>query len=185
MPQAANDWTVERVLALPSDGNRYEVVDGELLVSPAPELLHQGAVLALARILHPYVREHRIGTVSIAPADIELDDRTLVQPDVFVFEWPEGRPPKAWKDVRSVVLAIEVLSPSTARYDRHVKRMRYQRQGIPEYGIVDLDARLIERWRPAEDRPEILSEALSWAPRPGVQALIIDLQALFPEILGG
>src|SRR6476646_10079902 len=127
MPQAANDWTVERVLALPSDGRRYEVVDGELVVSPSPEFRHQEAVLSLATLLRGYVRANGIGIVSIAPADIELDERTLVQPDVFVFEAPGGHPPQQWKDVRSILLAIEVLSPSTARSDRQLKRLRYQR----------------------------------------------------------
>ena len=91
MPQSAHDWTAAEVLALPSDGNRYEVVDGELLVSPAPELPHQDAVLALVRVLDLFVRSHRIGHLSISPADVQLDPRTLVQPDVFVFEGPAGR----------------------------------------------------------------------------------------------
>lgn len=114
MPQTANDWTVERVLALPEDGNRYEVVDGELLVTPSPAFHHQDAVLALAARLRSHVLANRFGTVSIAPADIELDEKTLVQPDIFAFEWSGGHPPRQWKDVRSILLAIEVLSPSTA-----------------------------------------------------------------------
>jgi Uma2 family endonuclease len=185
MPQAANDWTVERVLALPDDGNRYEVVDGELLVSPSPEFHHQDAVLALATILRPHVRANDIGIVCIAPADIELDDRTLVQPDIFVFEPPEGRAPEHWRDVRSILLAIEVLSPSTARYDRQLKRRRYQRQGIPEYWIVDLDARLVERWRPGDERPEILNQTIEWVPDGGKPVLTIDLEGLFREMFGG
>jgi Uma2 family endonuclease len=183
MPQAANDWTVERVLALPDDGNRYEAVDGELLVSPSPELQHQGAVLALATRLLPYVRSLGAGEVSIAPADIELDERTLVQPDVFVFERSKGRRPARWKDVQALLLAVEVLSPSTARYDRQVKRVRYQRQGIPEYWIVDLDSRLVERWRPADERPEILHDSIEWVPDPTKPGLIIDLAAFFTDVL--
>ena len=183
MPQAANDWTVERVLALPDDGRRHEVVDGQLLVSPSPEFRHQEAVLALATTLREYVRTHDIGIVSIAPADIELDERTLVQPDVFVFEAPGGRAPRHWREVRTLLLAIEVLSPSTARSDRQIKRLRYQRQGIPEYWIVDLDSRLVERWRPQDQRPEVLHDTIEWIPRVGRPSLTIDLQALFKAIL--
>ncbi len=184
MPQAADGWTVDRVLALPEDGNRYEAVDGELLVTPSPEFHHQEAVLALATVLRSYVRSNGIGLVSIAPADIELDERTLVQPDVFAFAWPEALPPEHWKDVRSVLLAIEVLSPSTARHDRQVKRARYQRQGIPEYWIVDLDSRLFERWRPEDTRPEVLHESIEWAPVEGKPTLTLDITAFFGEIFG-
>src|SRR5207253_1459223 len=94
MPQAARDWTVQRLLTLPEDGNRYEVVDGELLVTPSPTFHHQDAILALARRLDPYVRAGGTEYLSLSPADIELDERTLVQPDLFVFELPGGRRPE-------------------------------------------------------------------------------------------
>ena len=182
MPQATNNWTVERVLALPDDGNRYEVVDGELLVSPSPELYHQEAVLAIAVRLRSHAQSAGVGHVSISPADIELDEKTLVQPDVFVWERSAGPLPQHWKDVRSLLLAIEVLSPSSARVDRHVKRLRYQRHGIPEYWIVDLDSRLFERWRPGDDRPEILHDAIEWAPDKAESSLTIDIQGFFREV---
>jgi Uma2 family endonuclease len=184
MPQPAPNWTVEQVLALPDDGNRYEVVDGELLVTPAPLFRHQDAILALVRRLEPFVRSNGVGHLSISPADIEFDDHTLVQPDIFVFELPGGKRPGRWKDIRSLLLAVEVLSPSTARADRQVKRLRYQRQGIPEYWIVDLDARLVERWRPQDERPEIIHETLSWRPGTGSAVLTIELPELFGELLG-
>jgi len=183
MPQAAHDWTVQRVHALPDDGNRYEVVDGELLVTPSPTFHHQDAIFALARRLDPYVRSTGAGYLSLSPADIELDERTLVQPDLFVFELPGGRRPERWKDITKVLLAIEVLSPSTARADRHVKRRRYQRHGISEYWIVDLDSRLVERWRPGDDRPEILSETLTWQPSESAAPFELDLAAFFAEVL--
>ena len=84
-----------------------------------------------------------------------------------------------------MLLAVEVLSPSTARADRTVKRRLFQRVGVPEYWIVDVAAWLVERWRPGEDRPEILTETLSWHPAPagGGRPLVIDLAQLFSEIL--
>ena len=74
-----------------------------------------------------------------------------------------------------------MLSPSTARYDRVVKRKFYQRQQVGEYWIVDLDARLIERWQPSDHSPEILSDSLTWAPAGAPAALTIDLEALFRD----
>lgn len=183
MPQPIGSWTVAQVLALPEDGNRYEVVDGELLVTPAPALPHQEAVQALSRRIHPFVEAHRIGRVLLSPADIEFDQRTLVQPDLFVAPLVEGRRPRSWREIRTLLLAVEVLSPSTARADRQVKRRRYQRHGVPEYWIVDLDARLVERWRPADERPEILAERLEWKAVPEAPPLEIDLGEYFSEVL--
>ncbi|MGH7629027.1 MAG: Uma2 family endonuclease [Gemmatimonadales bacterium] len=183
MPQPIADWTVARVLELPDDGNRYEVVDGELLVTPAPSLLHQRAVQALYDRIAPFIKPHPIGSALLSPADIELDERTLVQPDLFVAPLIQGRRPRNWQEIRQLLLAVEVLSPSTARADRQVKRRRYQRHGVSEYWIVDLEARLFERWRPADERPEILTERIAWQPLPDASPLQLDLLEYFAEIL--
>jgi len=95
---------------------------------------------------------------------------------------PEGRS-RNWSDVKSLLLAVEILSPSTARADRHRKRIIYQSQRVPEYWIVDGDARLIERWRPDDERPEILAESLVWRPRDDVVAVTIDLPTFFAMAL--
>lgn len=76
-----------------------------------------------------------------------------------------------------------MLSPATARYDRQLKRRRYQHARVPEYWIVDLDARLIERWRPDDDRPEVLGERLEWQPAAGREPLVLSLPQLFAAIL--
>jgi Uma2 family endonuclease len=185
MPHATAEWTAARVRALPDDGRRYEVVDGELLVTPAPRWAHQRAVLSLARALHDYLAESAIGEVTISPADVELDARTLVQPDVFVVPLAgSGRRMRDWTEIEGrLLLAVEVLSPSTARADRHLKRRRYQRAGISEYWIIDLDARLVERWRPGDERPAIIADALEWLPDGATAPLAIDLSAFFSEIL--
>ncbi len=67
-----------------------------------------------------------------------------------------------WREVARPILAVDILSPGTAGRDRGIKRHLYQQAGVPEYWIVDLDSRLVERWRPADERPEILSETVSW-----------------------
>ena len=91
--------------------------------------------------------------------------------------------PKRWVDIRGLLLAIEVLSPSTARADRTTKRRRYQRAGVPEYWVVDLDARLVERWRPEDVRPEVLTEKLAWQPDPSAPPFELDLPRYFAQAL--
>jgi Uma2 family endonuclease len=184
MPQIAHAWTPDEVRALPDDGRRYEVVAGELLVTPAPNFHHQDAVLRLVLALSDYAERTGVGYALMSPADIEPEAGALVQPDVFVGPLPEGRRPRSWEDFNHLILAVEVLSPTTARADRTVKRLLFQRAGVPEYWIVDLDARLVERWRPGDDRPEVLAERLQWQPEPGAAPLEIDVQAFFAQVLG-
>jgi Uma2 family endonuclease len=85
--------------------------------------------------------------------------------------------------VAQPLLLIEVLSPSTARVDRVVKRQRYQQLGT-EYWIVDLDARVVERWLPADARPEVITDAIRWATSPVSAPCVVDLVRLFGEALG-
>jgi len=184
MPQTVEQWTAAMVRALPDDGKRYECVDGELFVTPAPRLLHQRAVGQVFIRLYAYLQEYPVGEVLTSPADIEFDPRSLVQPDVFVVPIGAGRP-RTWEDIGGrLLLAVEVLSPTTARADRVVKRRKYQRAGVPEYWVVDLDARLVERWRPGDERPELLSESLEWRPDPARPALEIALGEFFEAVLG-
>jgi Uma2 family endonuclease len=171
------------VLALPDDGNRYELFDGELLVTPAPNGLHQLAVSMLWESLLPFVRLHGLGQIMTSPADLRLGGDQLSQPDLFVIpSLPSNR--GDWGGFPNPVLVIEILSPGTARFDRIVKRRRFQRAGIPEYWVVDLDARAVERWRPADERPEVLDDRLHWAPAGGVEALVIDLAEFFAGVWG-
>ncbi len=183
MASAPTQWTAAMVHALPDDGNRYEVIDGELFVTPAPSWNHQDAVGEMFDRLRDYVRAHAIGRARFAPADIEFSEQALVQPDLFVTPRVGGRKPERWEDVRSLLLAVEVLSPSSARADRHAKRRLYQRFEVAEYWIVDVDARLVERWRPVDARPEILAEVLKWQPDRACPPLLIDLPTYFAEVL--
>jgi len=184
MPQQATHWTAAMVRALPDDGNRYEVVDGELFATPAPTWTHQRVVAALLVELGLYARAQGVFEVLPSPADIELDPEGLVQPDIFVQGLVDGRPPMDWNSGAPLLLVIEVLSPSTAGADRSIKRRRFQRAGIPEYWIVDADARVVERWRPEDERPEILGERLTWHPAGAREALAIELAPLFALIHG-
>jgi Uma2 family endonuclease len=86
--------------------------------------------------------------------------------------------------VPGLVLAVEVISPSSAQSDRTKKRSLFQREGVPEYWIVDVDSHIVERWRPGDDRPEVLSDSLVWQPSVEHRALEIDLPAFFAEVVG-
>lgn len=182
MPNLAPIWTREQVLALPDDGNRYELVDGELLVSPSPRGLHQRGVWCLYDRIKPYVRTNGLGVTGLAPADLALDGRQVLQPDLFVSALVDGREPVDWVDFGVPRLIAEVLSPSTARSDRVVKRPKFQRVRVADYWIVDLDARTVERWRPSDTRPEVVDTTIAWQPDPAHPPLVIDLPDYFREV---
>ena len=167
------------VRALPDDGNRYEVVDGELLVAPAPSVRHQRAVGMIYFDLTTYARATGAGETFYSPAVISTREDRLVQPDLFVVSRTLGRV-KQWPDVTHLLLAVEVLSPSTARADRLVKRRLYA-EIADEYWIVDLDARLIERWRPGDARPEIITDRLVWQPA-DAEPFEFDLPQYFAKV---
>ncbi len=175
-------WTAAEVRQLieesPMYGPRYELIDGDLLVSPAPARTHQRAVAWLFRTVDPYVVRENIGELLASPADLELRSDTISQPDLFVIprEQAEGR---TWADVSQIVLSIEVLSPGTARNDRGRKRKHYQAAGVDEYWIVDLASRLIERWLPSDIRPEILTDQMTWHPRGAASPLTLELGELW------
>jgi len=153
MPAAAipRRWTLAEVRALidanPAHTPRYELVDGELLVTPSPIGPHQKAVRELVIDLGIYLRRHPVGEVLDSPFDVELESQSTVGPDVFVVPPDEGTRLRTEMPARSLVLVIEIISPGSARGDREPKRELYQRH-VPEYWIVDLDAALFERWRP-------------------------------------
>ena len=181
--QAAKVWTVEDLEHLPDDGQRYEVLDGELLVTPAPTLDHQDAIARLHLLLAPYLAEQRCGHAVLAPADVVFSPRRGVQPDLFVIPLADGRRPKR-VDPRRVLLAVEVLSPSTARVDRVMKRRVYREEGVREYWTVDLDARVIERSTPASEHVEVLVDRLEWYPEGASMPLVIEIEQYFEESLG-
>ncbi len=181
--RSRRDWTVDEVRALPDDGNRYEVIDGELLVTPAPSWLHQQAAMEFLFLVRPYAHRCALDCY-IAPAEVAFSPRRSVEPDLFVVPRMDGRRATHFEEVQRLVLAVEVISPSSARADRYRKRHLYQSEDVPEYWIVDPDARFVERWRPGDDAPEILVESLAWTPQEDVEPLVIDLAALFRRVHG-
>lgn len=184
MPAPTQRWTAEQVRALQDEerhGPRDELIDGELPVTPAPQVDHQRAVRELLLIRAGYVHPRRLGEVLTSPADIELEPDTVVQPDVVVV--PAGaEPPRSWKDIRGLLLAVEVVSPSSARSDRVTKRRFFQRNRVPEYWVVNLDARTIERWRRDDERAELLDERLEWRSAGAAEPFALDLTPFFARV---
>ncbi len=171
-------YSAEMVRTLPEDGKRYETVHGELLVTPAPRGLHQEMVLRLARRLADYSEAIGIGHVMLSPADISWSDDTLVQPDVFVVALDEART-MDWSFMKSLLIAVEVLSPSSTRADRFTKRRLYQEVGVPLYWVVDADEQFIEVWTPDTKFPHFEREHLTWQPAGAQEPLRISLAELF------
>jgi Uma2 family endonuclease len=129
--------------AIPPDGKRYELIDGDVQVTRAPSPSHQRLVLRLARGLEDQLRPP--AEVFVAPVDVILTPHDIVQPDLMVVANPaqvsargiEGPP----------LLVVEVLSLTTSVYDRTTKAHRYAVRGIPHYWIVDPETRAVECFR--------------------------------------
>ena len=186
---AGQEWTPDRVQSelVREDQHwpRYELIDGELLVSPAPRVVHQAVVTELLTLLIPYVLSQRLGRVFTSPADIRLGTRTTTQPDVFVVPRDVALRPGNWDSVTRLLLVAEVLSESTAGYDRLRKREFYARRGVPEYWVVDADAELFEVSRPTDPRVELYGRELQWRPDGAAEPLAIDVPAFFARVCEG
>jgi Uma2 family endonuclease len=184
MPTTTRRYTVDEVLAFPADGNRYEVVHGELLVNPAPRLRHQRAVTLLSHHLEAYLEGYPgLAVTFVAPADITWGTQDdLAQPDAFVV--PHAEVGSEWSGITTLLLAVEVISPSSVKADRVTKRRLYQERGVATYWVVDPDAELVEVWHPGDERPEIVTDLLRWRVAPDAEELVIDLRAMFTTLPG-
>ena len=177
--------TLDEFFALPEDNSRrHELLDGVYVVSPNPTFRHQRAVMLLYHRLTPALETHPDLLLFPVPGDIVLGPRTVVEPDLFVIPKPASIDVH-WREVARPILAVEVLSPRTAARDRRIKRRLYQQAAVPDYWIVDLDSRLVERWRPEDDRPEILSETLTWQLSGSAAPFELNLVQFFAEVLDG
>ncbi len=138
------------------DDERYELLDGKLIMVPAPNRKHQVVLLRLARKLGDFTEEHGLGTVYVAPFDVFLSDTDVVQPDVLFISRAREDAITTEKDVRGAPdLVIEILSPSTADNDQGYKHELYGRHGVLEYWIVDPVAETIAVHRQRDGRLEL------------------------------
>ena len=196
MTAPARLWTLDEVYALPDDGRRYELIDGRLIVdgvlvplgdlalleramTPPPPWRHQLAVTHLSSLLLTYVERFGIGYAIAGPADVPFGEGRIVRPDIFVVPTVAGRMPLDWAEAGGLLLAVEVLSPSSAHTDKVTKPSLYLSEGVPEYWIVDVDSRAIDRWQQGDARPALLDETIEWLPRGAIEPLVIDLVEFF------
>lgn len=176
-------WTEEEFYAARDaapKGERWELVDGEVLVIPSPHWTHQRLVQRLYIALDAYVHRQSLGEAFVAPLDVKLQQGLVLQPDILVV--PAGVLSAKEDIVDRLLLAVEAISPSSARHDRVVKRPAYQRNRVPEYWIADERSGTVERWGPDDARPEIVAERLVWHPEGASEPFVLDLLDFFAEI---
>jgi Uma2 family endonuclease len=146
---AVQTLTAEEFLTLPASGLPTELIHGEVIVSPAPELNHQDIVLQVALLLKQQGR----GKVYIAPVDVYLDESNIVQPDVLWIAPEGGCIAVDGKFLRGAPdLVVEVSSPATARRDKKDKFRLYERHGVREYWLIDPAQTLLEAWQLQDNR---------------------------------
>lgn len=138
--------TVEDYMVLPDDGKRYQILDGELDVTPAPTTAHQTISKRLQRLLLHYAEGLGLGEVYYAPVDVVLDSSTVVQPDLIYISKEKSRILTDLNVQGPPDLVVEILSESSARTDRVVKARLYARFGVDHYWIVDPEARSVEEY---------------------------------------
>jgi Uma2 family endonuclease len=168
--------------ALPADGRRYELHEGELSVTPAPGTRHQRVIGAMHVLLRAHVEAHRLGEVFLSPVDCILSDTTVVQPDLVYLDATRA-PLVSERGIEGPpTLAVEILSPSTTTIDRNRKRQLYALHGIPYYWIVDPEARTVEAYGLGGGRYALLGRAEGAGPAslPPFPDLIFPPASLWP-----
>lgn len=174
--------TIEELLALPEDGLRHELLRGEHVVTPSPRRAHQSVQMDFIRQLVNFIWPIPHFEILGPPSDVRFGLDTLVQPDLHVVRIDPNHAYRDWADDGVPELVVEILSPGTAPHDRGEKREIYQSANVSEYWIVDIDSRLVERWRPGDERPEVLRDEITWQPDGDGEILTIDLAELFGRV---
>ena len=154
IPRDSTTWTIADLERLPDDGQRYELLDGRLLVSPAPVKKHQRVSFELNRLLDDACPPEL--EVLPAPLDWQPEGRTSFQPDLLVFR---AGNPEAKNVTEPLALAVEVLSPSTRRLDLVDKRAKYESAGVASYWVVDPDVPSILAWDLVDGGYQLVGQA--------------------------
>jgi Uma2 family endonuclease len=172
--------TYDDYCLLPNDGNRYEILDGELSVTPAPGTRHQTVLGNLHRLLANYVVANQLGKVFIAPTDLLLAPTTVVQPDL-IFIGNDRRHIITERAIEGPpTLVIEILSPTTHRTDRLIKAQLYAKHNVSNYWLIDPDQRTLEAYELVIDHYDMTASARDvevFAPSlfPGLSIQLPDL----------
>jgi Uma2 family endonuclease len=175
---AQGEWTYDDYLRLPDDGRRYEIIEGVLYVTNAPNADHQFCVTEAGSELRNFVKRHQLGRVLVAPFEVHLAPRTRpVQPDIlFVRQerWPKGHVPffSGAPD-----LIVEVISPSSVRTDRVIKFTAYELAGVQEYWLINPHARTVEVYTWSNGEYALLGEFTEDEPLQSVVLAGIEIVA--------
>jgi Uma2 family endonuclease len=183
MPATPTFWTVDMLDSLPDDGQRYEIIDGELFVTPAPAPRHQLVVLELLRAIASYLDGSVAAAVLLAPSDVRRGNQRHVQPDIFVLQLVDGKLPAYPFAISDMLLAIEINSPNTVRLDYRVKHDVYLEEGVGEYWVVNPEARNVTRWRQIDVTGEVLIREVRWQAPDLDKPLVIELPTMFTSAL--
>lgn len=176
-------WTYDEFARLPDDGNRYEVIDGELYVSPSPRPLHQYAIGELIFQLQAFTRDHDLGWIFPGPIDVLFAEGDYLVPDL-VFVRRERRGIITSRGVEAAPdLVVEVLSEATKSRDRVLKRRRYAHFGVPEYWIIDPVGKAFEvhDLRSELGAPKVVRDRFLWSPVVGGPTLEIDVTGIVAD----
>ena len=168
---------------MPDDGRHYQVVEGELIMAPAPNRYHQEILSNLLFIFMSFLKKHRIGKVYPSPFDVCLDEINVLQPDIlFVSNARRSVLTKAGAE-GAPDLVIEILSPSNAALDRVRKRDVYARCGVAEFWIISPESRTVQVYRLQEDaaKPVLIRGEHETLESPLLPGLTIDLREVFAE----
>jgi Uma2 family endonuclease len=164
---------------------RLELIEGEIIVTPSPSLMHQIIVHRLDVLLDRAIVESGLGLVISAPFDVYLDEQNVPQPDLMVVLWDRERVLGSARLESAPSLVIEIISPSSATKDRVTKRNLYARYGVPEYWLVDPDAKSVTIFSdPQNGRYQAEQTVSDVAISATIPALSADLKALFAPVPG-
>jgi Uma2 family endonuclease len=164
---------------VPDDGQRYELLDGELHVTPSPSPAHQRVSKRLQRQLEDYFEGRGLGEVFAAPLDVILSFHDVVEPDLIVVTDPGQISRRAIEGPPA--LAVEILSPTSESRDRGVKALRYASLGVAHYWIVDIEAKTVECFQADEASYRLVASAArdERLSHPAWPDLAVDLAALW------
>ena len=176
MSMPAKAWTLEELHRLPDDGNKYELIRGELFVTPPPSVDHEEVLARLSAILTGYVERHGLGKVYHPRAVIRFEG-SEAEPDLMVRVVPLGIHGNAWETLPPPLLVIEAMSPTTRRRDLVNKREYYHDAGAGEYWVLDSERHEILVIR-REESGVVVRDSLVWR-TVAAEPLVLDVRALF------
>lgn len=178
--------TWDDLLLFPEDGKKHELIDGEHFVTATPIRTHQLIVMNLGGLVWQYLRQHGMGQVFFVPMDVILTNHDVVEPDLLYYSHDRAKTFEESPWVKGVPnLAVEVLSPSTRKRDRTLKRRLYEKSGVDEYWLIDPNDESIEVLRLVGGTyaraAELRAEANDTLTTPLFPGLEIQLATIFAQ----